>query len=110
MADSPLKKAMDDRGIPCKVAYKRTGLQPSTVWQHYKGTRPISATDALVYEKKLGIPRYEIRPDLWTPAMFWFLWADKDPKMLAYMMGQEAKDAGSEQEDLVTEEKQTGAN
>lgn len=84
MEESLLKKAMDERGIPRKDAYKLTGLDPSTASQHYRGVRAISATDALLYEKCLGIPRYELRPDLWTPAMFRYIWADchKEDKQL----------------------------
>lgn len=37
------------------------------VYRHCKSAR-IPAESAMVYAKKLGIPRSELRPDLWPPA------------------------------------------
>lgn len=49
----------------------RTGLKtPSTVCQHLRGDRRISAESALAYNKGLGIPLSDLRPDLWEPCMF----------------------------------------
>lgn len=39
----------------------------STVLQHCKGSRLISAESAVKYSQGLGIPLSELRPDLWPP-------------------------------------------
>lgn len=61
-----LKQAFDKRGISIREA-ARTGIPYCTVWQQCKGVRSVGAKSALRYEKFLGIPRWEIRPDLWDP-------------------------------------------
>lgn len=66
MPESTLKIAMDKRGQPLSSALKIDGVCYSTFRRHYKGLRSISAKDAIKYEKLLGIPRYELRPDLWA--------------------------------------------
>lgn len=66
MSDSTLKIAMDKRGQPLASALKIDGVCYSTFRRHYRGLRTISAKDAIKYEKLLGIPRYELRPDLWS--------------------------------------------
>ena len=35
--------------------------------QHYTGRRKVTAEQAMKYERVLGIPRSELRPDLWPP-------------------------------------------
>lgn len=63
--DSPLKIAMDKRGLQPRVLRKMPGIHYTYSLRHYRGERKISANHALIYEKNLGIPRYELRPDLW---------------------------------------------
>ena len=62
-----LKQALDKRGITIRAA-ARTGIPYCTVWQQCKGLRPVGPKTALRYEKLLGIPRSELRPDLWPSA------------------------------------------
>lgn len=40
----------------------------TTVWQHCCGVRRVSPESAVKYQKSLGIPLSELRPDLWPPA------------------------------------------
>ena len=54
------------RGLSCKAVAK-TGLRYQTVWLHFHGLRNIGVKSALRYEAVLGIPRSELRPDLWPP-------------------------------------------
>ena len=72
-----LKEAMDRRGLTQKDLNRLRGISYSFARKHYVGECPISAKTALLYEEQLGIPRYELRPDLWTPAMFNYLWMDE---------------------------------
>ena len=51
-------------GVSPKSASKK-GLPYCTLWQQIKGMRSIGVRCALRYEKVLGIPRWELRPDLW---------------------------------------------
>lgn len=45
------------------------GLPYERFYSHFTGIRNISAESAILYERVLGIPRYELRPDLWTREM-----------------------------------------
>ena len=62
--DSPLKQALDRRGWTLK-ALKAPGINYSYAYKHYRGWRGMSAEFAVLYERLLGIPRWELRPDLW---------------------------------------------
>lgn len=55
------------RGWAVAEVYRKYGIPHMTLRQHIKGTRSISAEQALKYERILGIPRSELRPDLWPP-------------------------------------------
>ena len=59
------QKALDAKGLSVSAAAHLAGILYVHVWRHYTGRRPITAKYALRYEKALGIPRYELRPDLW---------------------------------------------
>lgn len=54
-----------ERGITRMDAAKASGFSYATIHMHYSGKRTISADSAIIYEKTLGIPRKELRPDLW---------------------------------------------
>ena len=59
-----LKIAFDSRGItPAEAARKAGNYQ--TLWKQYRGEREIGVRSALLYERLIGIPRSELRPDLW---------------------------------------------
>lgn len=73
MSDSLLKQSLDKRGLQRKNLRHLEGIPYSYAVKHYNGDCPVSAQYALLYEAQLGIPRYELRPDLWSPAMFRFL-------------------------------------
>ena len=61
-----IKNALDSRGISVRDAAK-AGIPYMSVYKQYKGERNPSGRFALMYERCLGIPRSEIRPDLWSP-------------------------------------------
>ena len=76
--DSTLKSAMDRRGLKLKDLIGKDGICYAHACRHYSGERAVSAEYAVKYEAQLGIPRYELRPDLWSPAMFRFLAPSQD--------------------------------
>lgn len=55
------------RGWVVSEVSRKFNIPHMTLRQHLKGTRSISAEQALKYERLLGIPRSELRPDLWPP-------------------------------------------
>lgn len=61
------RKALDSRGITRMDAVRATRITHMTVYMHYDGRRKVKAEQALKYEDALGIPRSELRPDLWPP-------------------------------------------
>ena len=63
-----VKKSFDARGLTPAEAARKLGMLYVHVWRHYTGRRGITAEYAIKYEKALGIPRSELRPDLWPPA------------------------------------------
>ena len=62
-----LKQALDRRGLSVRAAAKK-GVPYCTLYQQYNGRRRVGAVCAVRYEERLGIPRSELRPDLWPPA------------------------------------------
>ena len=75
--DSVLKTAFDRRGLKLKDLMNKEGICYAHANRQYYGKRPVSPEYAIKYEEIFGIPRYELRPDLWTPAMFLYLKQDK---------------------------------
>lgn len=61
-----LKEALERRGLTCALA-ARLGAPYQTIYKQYKGDRNVGVRSALLYESVLGIPRSELRPDLWPP-------------------------------------------
>lgn len=59
-----LKKALDDRGMTPLEAHK-LGVPYHNIVKQYHGIRRVTAECAVRYEAVLGIPRWELRPDLW---------------------------------------------
>lgn len=43
------------------------GVPYHNIFKQYKGLRGVGPKSALIYEAVLGIPRSELRPDLWPP-------------------------------------------
>lgn len=62
-----LRKAFERRGLTCASA-ARLGAPYQTIYKQYNGDRNIGVRSVLLYERLLGIPRSELRPDLWPPA------------------------------------------
>ena len=62
-----LKKAFERRGLTC-IEAPRLGAPYQTLYKQYRGDRNVGVQSALLYEQLLGIPRSELRPDLWPPA------------------------------------------
>lgn len=61
-----VREALDKRGITPKEAHRR-GMPYQSVYRQYHGARRPSGEYAIIYEQVLGIPRSELRPDLWPP-------------------------------------------
>lgn len=65
---NPLETYRISSGMTYRKIAELCGLKsPSTVLQHCKGARSISAETAIKYSIFLGIPLSELRPDLWPP-------------------------------------------
>lgn len=64
---TPLNDILRKRGLRIADASRVSGIPYVTIAQHVRGTRGISAVQAIKYELLLGIPRSELRPDLWPP-------------------------------------------
>lgn len=62
------KYALESRGLTVIEASKR-GLPYSTVRKHWLGERELGVKSVLRYEKVLGIPRSELMPEFWPPAV-----------------------------------------
>ena len=62
---SALKKAFDARGLQMKDLSGVPGLCYSLARRHYIGEKNLTARYAIIYERLFGIPRAELRPDLW---------------------------------------------
>lgn len=63
-----LQKVFIDSGLRRSAFCRKFGISYPTFFQHLTGTRRVSPEMAIFYEEKLGIPRSELRPDLWPPA------------------------------------------
>lgn len=68
----PMKNAIENfrlvSGLSFQEIADRCSIRSrSTVLQHCKGSRLISAESAVKYSQGLGIPLSELRPDLWPP-------------------------------------------
>lgn len=74
--ESLLKRAFGKRGLKKKDLCHKDGICYAHAVRQYEGERKISAAYAIKYEEIFGIPRSELRPDLWTPAMFLYLQQD----------------------------------
>ena len=61
-----LKLALERRGLSMSDA-ARKGIPLSTIAKHCNGERELGLKAVLRYERLLGIPRSELRPDLWPP-------------------------------------------
>ena len=62
-----IKHALETRGLTIKRAVEM-GANYQTLWKHCRDERRVGPQSALLYERILGIPRSELRPDLWPPA------------------------------------------
>lgn len=62
-----LQKALDKRGLTPLEAAKK-GVPYHNIFKQYQGIRNVGPKAAILYEEVLGIPRSELRPDLWPPA------------------------------------------
>ena len=61
-----LREALERRGISYNEAVKK-GVPYHNIYKQYNGLRGVGPRAALLYERLLGIPRSELRPDLWPP-------------------------------------------
>lgn len=74
-----MKEALDSRGLTVLGASKM-GANYQTLRKHYRGERNVGERSVLLYERVLGIPRYELRPDLW-PDPVWLPDSSQDSQM-----------------------------
>ncbi len=60
-----LAKFLDAHDISMAKAARMIGYSYAIVHRHCTGKSQISVKAAMLYEKKLGIPRSTLRPDVW---------------------------------------------
>lgn len=63
-----LKLALERRGLTVADVARQAaiaGIPLTTFYKHCSGKRTLGEKAVLRYERLLGIPRYELRPDLW---------------------------------------------
>jgi plasmid maintenance system antidote protein VapI len=69
-----MKTILDEKlsamGLSTKAAADKMGKAYSIVFRHRRGERNVTAVYAVLYEKYLGIPREELRPDIFVKAHF----------------------------------------
>lgn len=61
-----VKEIFKRYGVTCAEC-RRRGISYQTAYAHYRGRRKVKPEQALRYEKLMGIPRWELRPDIWEP-------------------------------------------
>ena len=66
IAMNTLQLALKRRSMTMTEASKK-GIPLSTITKHCNGMRELGLKAVLRYETLLGIPRSELRPDLWPP-------------------------------------------
>lgn len=64
-----IRQIFNEYGLTCNEASK-CGINYQTLYKQLKGLRTVGAKTAMRYHKILGIPLYELRPDLWPPQLF----------------------------------------
>lgn len=72
MTDTLLKRSFDKRGLRKRDLRNKQefGLPYELAVNQFNGLRPVSPKYAIIYEKIFGIPRSELRPDLWPPLVW----------------------------------------
>ena len=60
-----LQAFLDNNGLTIPKAAREYGIPENTLRQHIKGQRNVSPEMAILYERVFGIPRENLRPDLW---------------------------------------------
>lgn len=63
---SPIRAYRKAKKLSAKALADILGVAESTVRSFENGNRTVSADQALTIEKKTGIHRSELRPDLWS--------------------------------------------
>lgn len=63
-----IKQIFEERGLTLAAAAKR-GVPYHALQKQLKGVRNVGVKSAILYEEKLGIPRSELRPDIWPPVV-----------------------------------------
>ena len=61
----PLREYRTARELSCADLAKLLGMPESTLRSYENGTRTVPAETAVEIEKRIGIPRGQIRDDLW---------------------------------------------
>jgi len=66
MKNKTFEKYFPHRG-DLKKASRDSGIPYVTLIQHANNLRRVAPESAVKYEALLGIPRWELRPDVWPP-------------------------------------------
>lgn len=66
--EHPLRQYRRKHALNCDELGKKVGLAGSTIRSYENGNREVDADTAVMFERKLCIPRSKIRPDLWETA------------------------------------------
>ena len=60
-----IQEILNGLGLTPATAAKQFGLPYHALFKQCKGERTVGPRCAILYERVLGIPRWELRPDLW---------------------------------------------
>lgn len=59
------RRILNERGMTPTSAARVSGVPYDTIAAHYYGKKNLSPESAMRYEATLGIPKEELRPDIW---------------------------------------------
>lgn len=68
MTKHPITRYREERDMTLEQFAALLGLRAPAICKWEKGGRKISAERAVEIEQRVGIPRHELRPDLFSPA------------------------------------------
>lgn len=62
-----IEKYRLEKGLSYDAMSIAVGIRKSAIWRHCHGLSMVRPESVLLYEAALGIPRHELRPDIWEP-------------------------------------------
>jgi transcriptional regulator with XRE-family HTH domain len=63
----PLRPIFEEYGITQHDLRQALGLSQTGVWRWWSGYQAMSAQHAQEIERRFGVPKWRLRPDLWDP-------------------------------------------